>query len=297
MRGRRGRTVKCRVRHNFSDDFGYIHAMKHATVAELGELSRRRGIAYYHQVYTLLAKALADGSIAAGTALPSESALMRQFQVSRNTVRRALGRLEAEKRIVKRRGSGSYARSTRTPAVTAEAIAQVVNEVGSAKSGSSSRLLRVQHGPTPEFIRRRDPQFGEASLMVQRCRSYQELPFLLTTSFVPESLGRQLTRRQLTQHTVLMALHDLGIVADSAEQITTAITADAMSARHLGVDTASALLCIHRLIRDAEGHAIEHQSHYFRPDRCHLQASLSLDRSGGDLRWQDAKAAPMAAWL
>jgi GntR family transcriptional regulator len=271
--------------------------MKNKVIAELGEVTKRRGITYYHQVYTVLATALADGSITAGSALPSETELMQRFSVSRNTVRHALGRLEAEKRIVRRRGSGSYARSSPAPAHSPEAVAEVVHDVDSAKTLTSSRLLRVQTGPTPEFVRRRDPQFGEVSMMIQRCRSYKEMPFMLTTSFVPDTLGRRLTRRHLSQQTVLVALNALGIVPATADQITTAVTADSFTARHLGVDPASALLCVHRLIRDAKGQAIEHESHFYRPDRCHVPASLLIDRSGGDLRWQHPKTEPIPAWL
>jgi GntR family transcriptional regulator len=271
--------------------------MKYKGLEVLGEVSKRRGIAYYHQVYTLLAMALADGSIAAGSALPSETELMEHFRVSRNTVRRALGQLETEKRIVRRRGSGSYARSGPAPTVTREAIAEIVHDIDSAKSLTSSRLLRVQSGPTPEFIRRRDPQFGDVSMMVQRCRSYKEIPFLLTTSFVPDALARRLTRRHLSQHTVLMALNVIGVVPATVEQTTTAVTADSVAARHLGVETASPLLCVHRLVRDGNGRSVEHQSQFYRPDRCHLQARLSIDRSGSDLRLQYAKAPPIPAWL
>jgi GntR family transcriptional regulator len=271
--------------------------MKYKALEELGEVSKRRGIAYYHQVYTLLAMALADGSIAAGSALPSETELMEHFDVSRNTVRRALGQLEAEKRIVRRRGSGSYARAVPATSFTPEAIAEVIHDGDSAKSLTASRLLRVHNGPTPEFLRRRDPQFGDVSMMVQRCRSYKEIPFLLTTSFVPDALARRLTRRHLSQSTVLVALNSIGIVPASAEQTTTAVAADSVTARHLGVDTSAALLCVHRLIRDGSGRPMEHQSHFYRPDRCHVQARLSIDSSGGDLRWQTAKAPPIPAWL
>jgi GntR family transcriptional regulator len=66
----------------------------------------RRGVMRYFQIYTVLAQALAEASIAAGESLPSESALVRTYGVSRTTVRRALARLTAEGRI-------GYIQSTR----------------------------------------------------------------------------------------------------------------------------------------------------------------------------------------
>jgi len=161
----------------------------------------------------------------------------------------------------------------------------------------SSRLLRVQSTTTPAFIRRKDPGFGENSLLVQRCRSFKDEPFLFSTSYVPDSLAGRLTRRNLTRHVVLSALDAAGIRPSSAEEITTAVTADAFTARHLEVEFASALLCVHRLVRDAADRSIEHQSHLFRPDRSPLRARIAIERSGGGLRWSPFKSLGIPAAL
>jgi DNA-binding GntR family transcriptional regulator len=68
----------------------------------------RRGVMRYFQIDTVLAQALAEASIAAGESLPSESALVRTYGVSRTTVRRALARLTAEGRIGCRRGQHQF---------------------------------------------------------------------------------------------------------------------------------------------------------------------------------------------
>jgi GntR family transcriptional regulator len=270
--------------------------MEYNITAELGEIRKRRGIAYYHQLYTLLSAALNDGSIAAGEALPSESALMERFEVSRNTVRRALGQLEQEKRIVRRRGSGSYARRVPQADRPADSIAEVIQDFA-ARSLSTSRLIRVQASRTPEFIRRKDPEFGEKSLLVQRCRSYKREPIMFSTSYVPEHLGSRLTRRQLGRDVVLTALEAMGAAPSTAEQTTTAVLADAFTARHLAVEPTSALLCIHRLVRDAKGRSIEHQSHLFRPDLGALRAQVSIERGAAGLHWSAQESLRLPAAL
>jgi GntR family transcriptional regulator len=269
--------------------------MRYKTTDELGEIRRRPGITYYHQLYTLLSTALNDGSIPAGAALPSESELMQRFNISRNTVRRAIGQLEQEKRIVCRRGSGSYARHVPQAEFSADSIAEVLRDFEAEHS--ASRLVRVQSAPTPAFIRRKDPQFGEKSLLVQRCRSFKDEPFMFSTSYVPEPIAARLTRRQLSRQVVLSALDALGVRPASAEQITTAVNADALAARHLGVELASALLCIHRLVRDEANRPIEHQSHLFRADRSPLRARIAIERSAAGLRWNEAQTPLIPAAL
>ncbi|HBE02138.1 MAG TPA: hypothetical protein DC049_06625 [Spirochaetia bacterium] len=58
-------------------------------------------------VYAHLAKKISDGFFADGK-IPSEERLMRQFDVGRNTIRRAEKRLIREKIIVKIRGKGTF---------------------------------------------------------------------------------------------------------------------------------------------------------------------------------------------
>jgi GntR family transcriptional regulator len=271
--------------------------MRYKNTDQLGEITKRRGVSYYHQLYSLLSTALNDGLIVAGSPLPSESDLMTRFDVSRNTVRRALGQLEQEKRIVRRRGSGSYARHVPRAPFSADSIAEVLHDFTAAKSRSSSRLLRVQTTTTPEFVRRKDPAFGDTSLLVQRCRSVKDLPVMLSTSYVPEDFGKKLTRRELARQVVLSALDAAGISPSSAEQITTAVPADVFTARHLGVEPATALVCIHRLIRDAKGRSIEHQSHMYRADLSYFRTKINIERSSAGMYWSDTQLPRLPATL
>ncbi len=120
---------------------------------------------------------------------------------------------------------------------------------------------------------------------------------MLSTSYVPEAVAKTLTRRQLARQVVLLALIDSGAKPSSAEQSTTAIAADALSASHLGVEPASALLCVHRLIRNHEGRSLEHQSHVFRPDRCQLRSRTVLEQTPRGLAWSREQAPPVSATL
>jgi GntR family transcriptional regulator len=271
--------------------------MKYNATDELGEITRRRGVAYYHQLYTLLATALTDGVITPGSALPSETELMQRFQVSRNTVRRAFARLEQEKRIIRRRGSGTYARNVPQGPGSAAAIAEALRTSDDTEFQTSTKLLRVKTGPTPEFIRRREPEFSAQSMVVHRSRSFRNTPFLLSISHVPEALAARLTRRLLERQAVISALAAGGVVAKTAEQVTTAQPADSFVARHLGLELSAPVLCVQRLIRDGGGQPIEHQSHLFHPDRCQLHDLLVIENAPQGLRWLDTQPRRFPRWL
>jgi DNA-binding LacI/PurR family transcriptional regulator len=69
------------------------------------------------RVYAALASELAQGRWQPGQRLPSEAALMRQFDVSRITVSRAMRDLKRADLVERRPGSGTYVKS-RPPAAT-----------------------------------------------------------------------------------------------------------------------------------------------------------------------------------
>jgi GntR family transcriptional regulator len=265
---------------------------------ELGEIGRRTGVAYHHQLYALLLRALGAGHIAPGTALPTESALMQRFRISRNTVRRALGRLEQEKRIVRRRGSGSYARSGAQTDFSAETLATILHDFTATGSQTRVRVLRVMQSDTPEYIRKRDPAFGNKSVLVQRCRSYRNEPFMLSTSYVPEQYAKRMTRKELLHQPVLLVLDKHGIQPASADQTTTAVAADAAAVKYLAVELSAPLLSVQRLIRDSTGRSIEYQSEVYRPDRYDLRANVAIERSAHGLRWTETtESRHVPAWL
>lgn len=60
----------------------------------------------YVEVYNLLLKYIKKEP--AGSKLPTEEVLAKQFSISRNTLRQALQILQEDKVIYKRRGSGNY---------------------------------------------------------------------------------------------------------------------------------------------------------------------------------------------
>ena len=62
----------------------------------------------FEKIVTWIHEEVRSGRMVSGEKLPSEQELSEQFQVSRQTVRRALEELVKENIVESRRGSGSY---------------------------------------------------------------------------------------------------------------------------------------------------------------------------------------------
>ena len=236
------------------------------------------GVTRYLQVYTVLSQALAAGEIAAGQALPSEPSLVRQYGVSRTTVRRALARLAAERCIVRRRGSGTFGRDNVTKAVPARQIASIIDDPRGVATNTTVRLLEFKTSPIPDFLHREWPEFGSHVLTIRRVRYVDREPVALVTSYLPEPIGRQLTAHRLGSDTVIAALEKLGLHASSCEQEMSAVAADPVTAKHLGFGVGSPVLNLKCLARDARGRILRYANYLYRPDRYEIHTVVERDR-------------------
>lgn len=85
-------------------------------------MSNEPGVSKHRKISTRLEIEIAAGKYTAGTRLPSELQLVKQFGVSRPTVARALRDLEIKGLIERRAGSGTYVRSGQTQQTTATRV-------------------------------------------------------------------------------------------------------------------------------------------------------------------------------
>lgn len=237
------------------------------------------GVTRYLQVYTVLSQALAEGDIAAGEALPSEPSLVRQYGVSRTTVRRALARLAEERCIVRRRGSGTFARDKITRTSNAKQNAAIIDDQRSVATNSTVRLLEFKRRPVPDFLHREWPEIGANVLTIRRVRSIDREPVALVTSYIPEEIGQQLSARRLGNDTLLAALDKLGFAAVSTEQEAGAVAADPFTAKHLNIGVGSPTLNLKCLARDAQGRIVRYANYLYRPDRYEIHTVVEREKN------------------
>ncbi len=75
-------------------------------------INPQRGVAAYLRLAALLREEITSGRIPPGSPLPSEIMLQQTHDLSRETVRRAIGVLRSEGHVVVRRGHGVQVRET-----------------------------------------------------------------------------------------------------------------------------------------------------------------------------------------
>lgn len=156
--------------------------------------------AAFRQIADQLREAIQSGEYPPGSALPSESQLIRQLGVSRMTVRQALQLLRTEGLVVAEHGRGVFVR--RRPPVrrlAADRFARAHRELGKAaftvEAESGARTPSVDHlevsveGPPPD-VRERLQLRGRERVVVRRRRYLADgHPVEIATSYVPTSIA------------------------------------------------------------------------------------------------------------
>jgi GntR family transcriptional regulator len=246
-----------------------------------------RGVARYYLLYEHLSGALNDGTIPAGGALPSEPDLVARYKLSRTTVRRALARLEEEGRIIRRRGSGTFARQNRKQSRLHLNLHDFFEEVTALASQSTTTMLRFEMGSVPTSLRELQPQLGTQALIIQRIHRAHGAPYALTTAYVPERFGKKIKKGSLERASLLTVLDQLGPRSSRTEYTTGAVAADATAAKRLDVALGAPLLRTRAVLSDDNNQLHTVIESLCRPDRFNVRADYERNPKGNsNSRWR-----------
>jgi GntR family transcriptional regulator len=224
------------------------------------------GLSRHYELYVELANALREGTYLAGDALPSEMALMRRFQVSRSTVRKALKRLEQEGRVDRRHGSGTYVTALLDGERTQFNLSSMLESLRGLETTTTSQWLSYGRQPTPPRLLKLAPEFGAAALYYERLRRSKGQGFALVSAYVKPKWSDKLTKQFVGNRSTVVALANLGADFSIVQQFYGAIVADRRQARHLGVSIGTALLQVTCLFRETSGHITHSEEWLVRPD-------------------------------
>jgi GntR family transcriptional regulator len=203
---------------------------------------------------------------------------MREYGISRSTVRRALARLEAEGRIERKRGSGTFARQRQAESAASRDLSPVLDVAASPPAAVASRTIAFQHIPTPAFLPGEQPGFGATTLLIRQIRYIEREPVALQTSYLPEGIGAGLTRQRLGDKggAILTMLAALGHRSSSLEREFAALEADPLAADSLRLAVGAPVFNVRTLARDRGNRVLAYVNCLYRPDRYEAHAAIEI---------------------
>jgi GntR family transcriptional regulator len=237
------------------------------------------GEAKAKQVYLVLRDRILSGALGFGAKLPPENELAVIHEVSRVTVRRALGELARERLIERRRSAGTRViyRPVQAP-MTAD-ISGVLASLADMGRRTAVKLLSFDYvradGAVAKALGVSSDQMLQRSV---RVRSVDGEPFSYLTTHVPESVSLTFTPQELASRPLLDLLERAGVTVEHARQRISASLAAPDVAAALDVRTGTPLIELTRVVYDQSGRGVEHLHALYRPDRYAFE--IDLVRSG-----------------
>lgn len=238
-----------------------------------GKLSLNSDIPLYTQLVGIIKKNIASGALATGDLLPSEAELCRGLDISRNTVRQAIGELEEEGLVVRKRGKGTFVAD---PAANRRGVRySFTTEVSSMGKVPSSTLVDFDViVPSAAICGKMELKAGTPVYCFTRVRNVDGQPLILETSYYPQFIFPNLTREMVETHSFYSLLYHVGIVPFSADDCYEAAVLDGRQARLLGVEENSCAFYHQRRTKTADGRIYEYTRSYIRGDRVQLDVHM-----------------------
>jgi GntR family transcriptional regulator len=244
----------------------------------LSSLSLDSDIPLYSQLVSIVKRNITAGTLSPGQLLPSEAELCKTFEISRSTVRQAIGALEAEGLVVRKQGRGTFVAEPKMRRKT-ENVYSFTSEISSMGLTPSSTLVEFEViEPTPDIIKVLELNSKDTSVYrFTRIRNVDEEPLILETSFYPQYIYPKLSRELLKTHSFYSLLYEVGIAPASALDSYEAVVMGKEEAEMLGCTPGSCAFSLQRRTRTETGMIYEYTQSLIRADRVTLDIYLHKD--------------------
>lgn len=232
----------------------------------------------YHQLAGILRQRIEEGAYASGMRLSSEDELAVEFDVSRATVRQAMGELVTEGLVARRRGRGTYVLDTGKP-VLKQRFRGSLSDLIAESGRTTTRDVTVTHDVAfPAYIAEALSLTAPRGTIARRTRIMDGEPFCYTVTYLPPGIGESaVSEARLRRTALLKLLIEHGVALHRATQSIRAQLADPGLCSRIDVELGAPLLFVERTLFDVSGRPVDFVRSWYRGDRYEYAVTLSLN--------------------
>ncbi len=210
----------------------------------------------YKQVRERLTRRIAEGGWRAGEMVPSEMQIAAELGVSQGTVRKALDDMTAAKLLVRRQGRGTFVATHDEARILFQFFK--LQPDGGDRAFPESEVLSVVTGAAHAGEAEGLAIYpGEPVIRIRRIRSLAGRPCIAETITLPTALFDGLERQPVPNNLYDIYARRYGVTVGGGTERIKAVTADAETARLLGVAVGAPLMLIDRIATALDGRPVE----------------------------------------
>ncbi|BBM17811.1 MULTISPECIES: GntR family transcriptional regulator [Enterococcus] len=231
----------------------------------------------YYQLYDRLFQKIINGTYAIGECIPSESELMKTYQVSRATARRSMEMLANDGFVKKQRGLGTVVISTH-PKHSPQNVAKYtrkkrLEDVIAKKKVIEFGVIRAPIDVSEALKLKPDTEV----ICLNRVRYGDTEPYYLEINYFEKDYVPEMLNRNFSEESLRVFLDKTYNIQWSyaSQQIFSIVAAGAL-ADLLKVEAGTPLLHIKRISYDVKDIPREYVDSYYLADKYHLEIELTI---------------------
>ncbi len=251
-----------------------------------GRIERESPLPYYAQLKAIVVADLEAQRLRVGDRLPGEHALCRTYGVSRTVVRQALAELEAEGRLRRHKGRGTFVASPKVAEAMTQYFSGLAEDVAARGGALRNVVRRLETAEAPPSVAAElELERGEQVVVLERLRIVDERPWSLVTTWIPAAIGGGLVDEDFETASLYGLLEgEYGVSIAHGRRTIEAIAADDVASEALGVAAGDPLLLLTSTAYDDESRPVEHFVARHRADATSFEVSVIRRRSGAAAR-------------
>lgn len=246
-------------------------------------IRRDSPIPLYFQLSELLEQEVTSGRWASGFQLPSEPDLCRAFGLSRTTIRQALGRLEQEGLIERRKGQGTFVCESRPRSWLLQSSGGFFEEEVERRGRlvTSVVLRSVVRGPLPAWAAASLGLGGAEGGTLERVRSIDGLVAMYNVNHLPPGIGELVLPLDDPNESLYQRLQErAGMESAGGRRTVEAVRAEERLAQLLEVPIGSPVLFIESVTWDRTLRPFDCYQTWLRTDRMKIDVQVASSPSG-----------------
>ncbi|HEY5560968.1 MAG TPA: GntR family transcriptional regulator [Clostridiaceae bacterium] len=244
-----------------------------------GQLAEDSGIPLYYQLVGIVKRNITGGILKPGDRVPSEAEICDAYHVSRSTVRQALGALESEGFIIRRRGKGTFIASPKLKRKLHTIYSFSADMLEQGLSPSSKIITFEKLEPSLDLIKNlKLVSKDNLVYKIIRVRLANEEPLLLETTFIPVKFCTFLEKEMLETGSLYKLLKErAGVIPFNATETYEPIILKKSEAEILKCKSGMCGFFVQRISHLENGEVFELTQSFVRGDRCRFEVELYKD--------------------
>ncbi|MGM0339523.1 GntR family transcriptional regulator [Enterococcus sp. AZ007] len=231
----------------------------------------------YYQLYDRLFQKIINGTYTIGECIPSESELMKTYQVSRATARRSMEMLANDGFVKKQRGLGTVVISTH-PKHSPQRVAKYSRRKRFEDVITNKKVINLSvMKASEEIYEALNLKVDTEIICLNRVRYGDKKPYYLEINYFEKAYVPEMLNRNFSEESLRVFLDKTyNIQWSYASQKIYSIIAAGTIADLLKVEEGTPLLHIKRISYDVMDNPREYVDSYYLADEYHLEIELTI---------------------